>query len=100
MNAIAPAELIAELEVAARDGTPERRLRMLRCATELFVSAATRLTPGQIEIFDHVLVRLMDRADARALAALSAALADVAAPPPAAVRRLARHENPSVAAPV
>jgi uncharacterized protein (DUF2336 family) len=100
MNAIAPAELIAELEVAARDGTPERRLRMLRCATELFVSAATRLTPGQIEIFDHVLVRLMDRADARALAALSAALADVAAPPPAAMRRLARHENPSVAAPV
>jgi len=100
MNAHAPAELISELEVAARDGTPERRTRMLRCATELFVSAATRLSPGQIEVFDNVLVRLMDRVDARAQAELSAALADVSPAPPATIRRLARHDNPSVAAPV
>jgi uncharacterized protein (DUF2336 family) len=100
MNALAPADLISELEVAARDGTPERRMRMLRCATELFVASAARLSPGQIDVFDHVLVRLMERVDTPALAELSAALAAVAAPPPVTIQRLAHHENPAVATPV
>ena len=100
MNATAPAELISELEAAARDSTPERRIRMLRCVTELFASAASRLSPGQIELFDDVLIHLMDRVDARGLAEVSAALADVSAAPAATIRRLARHEDPSVAAPV
>ncbi len=99
MNAIA-AELIAELEAAARDGTPERGVRMLRCATELYVKAAARLSPCHIEVFDGVLVRLMERMEARALAELSTALADVTPAPPLTVRRLAYNENPAVAAPV
>jgi len=100
MNAIASAELIAELEVAARDGTPERRTRMLRCATDLFVSAAPRLGPGQIAVFDDVLVRLTERVEARALAEVSATLAEVAPAPQATVRRLAYHESAAVAAPI
>jgi uncharacterized protein (DUF2336 family) len=100
MSAIASAELLAELEVAARDGTPERRARMLRCATDLFVSAAPRLGPGQITVFDDVLVRLTERVEARALAEASAKLAEVTPAPKATVRRLAYHENPMVAAPI
>jgi uncharacterized protein (DUF2336 family) len=97
MNAIAPAELIAETEIAARDGSPERRARMLRCAAELFISVASQLSPDQIEVFDDVLVRLMDRTELRALTELSAALADVWPAPYATIRRLAYHEQPAVA---
>lgn len=100
MNAIAPAELIAELEAAARGFTPERGVRMLRCTTELYLQAAARLGLGDIELFDGVLVRLMERMEARVLAELGAALADVTPAPPTTVRRLAYHENPAVAAPV
>jgi uncharacterized protein (DUF2336 family) len=100
MNAIAPAELIVELEAAARDGTPERRARMLRCIMELYLQAAARLSPSHIDVFDSVMLRLMERMEARVLAELSTALADVTPAPPATVRRLAQHENPAVAAPV
>jgi len=100
MNAIASAELIAELEAAARDGTPERRARMLRCATDLFVSAAARLGPSQIAIFDDVLIRLMERMEGRALAELSTRLAEVNPAPQVTVRCLAHHEAPTIAAPI
>ena len=100
MNANAPAELIAELEAAAKDSMPERGIRMLRCATELYLKAAARLGPSQVEVFDSMLARLMERMDARALAELSTALADVKPAPPATMRRLASHESPAVAAPV
>jgi uncharacterized protein (DUF2336 family) len=100
MNAIAPAELIAELEAAARDCTPERGIRMLRCTTELYLKAAARLSPSHVDVFDGILMRLMERMEARALVELSAALANVTPAPPATVGRLARHENPTVAAPV
>jgi uncharacterized protein (DUF2336 family) len=100
MTAIASAELLTELEAAAREATPERRARILQRVTDLFVSAVTSLGPGQISVFDDVLVRLIERTEARKLAELSAVLADVAPAPQATIRRLARHENPSIAVPV
>jgi len=100
MTAIASAELLTELEAAAREATPERRARILQRVTELFLSAVASLGPGQISIFDDVLVRLMERMDPRKLAELSAALADVAPAPQATIGRLARHQNSSIAVPV
>jgi len=102
MEAIASAELIAELEATAKDGAPERRSRILQGVAQLFLSlsAAGSLNPDQVTVFDSVLLRLMERMDPRKLAELSAALAEVASAPQATVRRLARHENASVAAPV
>lgn len=100
MAAMASAELIAELEATAKDGAPERRTRILQRVANLFVSAAGRLGPDQIEVFDDVLVRLMERMDTRRLAEISAVLAEVAPAPQTAIRRLARHESPSVAIPV
>jgi len=102
MGAIASAELIAELEATAKDGAPERRSRILQGVAQLFLSlsAAGSLNPDQVTVFDSVLLRLMERMDPRKLAELSAALAEVASAPQATVRRLARHENASVAAPV
>lgn len=100
MTGIAAAELISELEAAATGGTPERRMRILRRITELFLAAASRLGPPEISVFDDLLVRLMDHLDTRALAELSSMLADVVPAPQATVQRLACHQNPAVAAPV
>jgi uncharacterized protein (DUF2336 family) len=100
MTAIASGELLAELEAAAREATPERRARILQRVTELYLSAVAGLSPGQISVFDDVLVHLMERMEPRKLAELSAALANVAPAPQATVRRLARQENASIAVPV
>ena len=100
MTAIASSELIAEVELVAKNGTPERRARMLRELAELFRSAAGRLQPIQVSIFDGVLLRLIERSDARALASISATLAGLEPAPADTIRALARHEDEAVATPV
>jgi Uncharacterised protein conserved in bacteria (DUF2336) len=100
MIAIDSAELTAELEAAANDGSPVRRARMLRQIAELFLVEAHRLNHSQLSIFDDLLVHLLQRMEARALTELSIALADVSPAPPETIRRLAYHDNPAVAAPV
>jgi uncharacterized protein (DUF2336 family) len=100
MTAIACSELIAEVEFVAKNGAPERRARMLRELADLFRSAAGRLQPAQLGVFDDVLLRLIERSDARALASISATLAGLEPAPVETVRRLARHEDDAVAAPV
>src|SRR6185437_2284759 len=92
--------LIAELEGAVKGGSSERRLQMLRQVTDLFLSDADRLNENQIGVFDDVLVRLMERMEARALAQLSGTLSGSSAAPKEVVRQLAYHEEVSVAAPV
>ena len=100
MTATASSELIAELDVAMRNGSPDRRGRILQCVVDLFVAGADRLQPSQIRIFDEVLVALIERVDVRALPQLSACLADLATAPEEAVSRLAHHENAAIAGPV
>ncbi|HLG81722.1 MAG TPA: DUF2336 domain-containing protein [Bradyrhizobium sp.] len=100
MTAIACSELIAEVELIAKNGPPERRTRMLRGLAELFRSAAGRLQADQLRIFDDVLLRLVERSDARALAGISASLAGLEPAPAETMRRLARHEDDAVAGPV
>jgi uncharacterized protein (DUF2336 family) len=100
MTAVATAGLVLEVEAAAKTGSPERRMRMLQQVADLFRSGAGRLQPEQVRIFDDVLVRLIERIDARALAKISVILAALEPAPAETVRRLARHENETVAAPV
>jgi len=100
MSATAPAELIDELEFVLKGGSSERRVRTLQRLSELLLSSARRLSSSQVSVFDDVLVRLLDCVGVRALAELSAALADLPAAPEQTVRRLASHENPSVAVPL
>lgn len=100
MTAVASSDLIAELEVALKDGSAERRVRTLQRLSDLLRSSAERLNPSQIGVFDDVLVRLLDCVGVRALAELSITLADFAAAPEQTVRRLARHQDPSVAGPL
>src|SRR3974390_399996 len=99
MAAVA-AELVAEVEAAAKSGSPERRIRMLQQVAALFVAGAGRLQPQQVRVLDDVLVRLVERIDARALSVIGGALAELRPVPEETVRRLARHEDAAVAAPV
>jgi uncharacterized protein (DUF2336 family) len=100
MTAIAPASLMAELDDAINDRSPTRRVEILRQVTNLLVCDVDRLTPVQIDVFDGVLVRLIERADVRTLAQLSRNLSSLTLAPQDAVRKLAFHEDASVAAPV
>lgn len=100
MADIASTALIIELEDAVKGGSSERRVQMLRQVTDLFLSGGDRLNQQQIDVFDDVLVRLIERIEAKALARLSTTLAEVSAAPPEAVRRLAYHEQAEVAVPV
>jgi uncharacterized protein (DUF2336 family) len=100
MTATASSELIAELDAAMKNGSPDRRGRILQCIVDLFVAGADRLDPSQVQVFDQVLVALIAHADVGTLAQLSASLAELTIAPEEAVRRLAHHENPAVATPL
>jgi uncharacterized protein (DUF2336 family) len=100
MTNSASAVLIAELEGAVNGGSPERRVKMLRQVTDLFLSDADRLNEKQIGVFDDVLVRLIERMESRTLAQLSTTLSNSALAPKEIVRQLAYHEEASVAVPV
>lgn len=100
MTAIASAVLMAELDDAMNDRSPARRVEILRQVTNLFLADVDRLNPVQIEVFDDVLVRLIERSEAGTLAQLSANLSGLTLAPRDAVRKLAFHEDASVAAPV
>jgi uncharacterized protein (DUF2336 family) len=99
MAATASATLIAELESVSDSRSPERWARILRQVTKLFLADADRLNKSQIAVFDDVFLRLMERADAQALALLGNDLGGVSAAPPKAIRLLAFHDA-SVAGPV
>jgi uncharacterized protein (DUF2336 family) len=100
MPTIVHNRFISELDRAIDDGSPARRVQMLRQITGLFVEGADRLDAHQIDVFDNVLLRLMARVEPPALAQLSKSLADLTSAPRGAVGRLACHEDASVAAPV
>jgi uncharacterized protein (DUF2336 family) len=100
MTAIASTDLIAEIESVVKAGPPERRIRLFRRVTNLFLADADRLSEDQIGVFDDILVRLMENAEARTLTKLSAPLADLKSAPREVIRRLAHHEDATVAAPI
>src|SRR6266702_2451223 len=99
LAAVSP-DLIPELNGAVRDVSPERDVQILRQVADLFLSKAACLGESQIAVFDSVLVRLIDRADARTLAHLSEILSTTELAPRETTRKLAFHNDALVAAPV
>ena len=61
MTAMASAALLAELDDAINDRSPAGRVEILRQVTNLFLADVDRLNAVQIEVFDDVLVRLIER---------------------------------------
>src|SRR6266536_1123005 len=100
MTAIASTEFIAEVEGAVRGSSPDRHAHLPRPVTGLLLSCADRLSTHQLDLFDDVILRLMEPVDARALAKLSVALSELKSAPAKVLRCLAFHEDAAVAAPV
>ena len=92
--------LIAELDDAIKSGSKDKRVETLRRITDLFVAGADRFNEHQIEVFDGVIGRLIERIEARALAELSRRLAPINNAPLHVVRRLAGDDDIDVAEPV
>jgi len=92
--------LVAELEVAVKNGSPEKRVDTLRRLANLFLDESDRLSEQQIGVFDDVMVHLIERIETKALAQLSEDLAPVDNAPLEVVRRLSRHDEVAIAGPV
>lgn len=92
-------QLLAELD--ATEGWPaERWATILDRTARLFVGNVENLSAPQIDLFDGVFVRLMDRVDTASLVRLSQTLCELKYTLPQVSRRLVFDENESVFAPV
>ena len=100
MTTAASTSLIAELDGVIKVGSPARQVQILKRVTDLFRFDADRLDEAQTDVFDDVLVRLIERVDARTLGQLSVILSQIRMAPRQTVRQLAFHDNASVAAPL
>ena len=98
--------IVDEVETAINTGSAENRLETMKRVTDLFLSSASSFNSEQIELFDNVLERLIKTIEIRAiadvsariaLAEMSAQLAPVSQAPPSVIRRLARHDEITVA---
>jgi uncharacterized protein (DUF2336 family) len=107
--AYANSSIVDEVEAAINAGSAQKRLDTVKRVTDLFLLSAGRLDAEQIALFDEVLERLIKTIEIRAiadisariaLAEMSAQLAPVAHAPPAAIRRLARNDEITIAGPV
>jgi uncharacterized protein (DUF2336 family) len=101
--------IVDQVVTAINTGSAEKRLETIKRVTDLFLSSAGDFNSEQIELFDDVLERLTKTIEIRAIADVSARialaemsmqLAPVAQAPPSVVRRLARHDEITVAGPV
>src|SRR5882762_1979895 len=101
--------IIDEVETTISIGSAEKRLETIKRVTDLFLSSAGSFNHEQIELFGDLLERLIKTIEIRAiadisariaLAEMSAQLAPVAQAPRNVIRRLARTDEISVAAPV
>jgi uncharacterized protein (DUF2336 family) len=98
-----------EVEAAIRAGSAQKHLETFKRVTDLFLASAHGCGEEQIELFGHVLERLIKTVELRALADVSAKialaemssqLASVKHAPPSVIRRLAGNDEISVAGPV
>jgi uncharacterized protein (DUF2336 family) len=92
--------LIIELEEAVQSRSAEKRIETLRRVTDLFLVEADRLNDEQISVFDDVLGKLIQRIETKAVAELSSRLAPIHTAPIDVIRRLAHHDEITVAGPV
>lgn len=94
------ASLIDELETQLRTGTNAGRVSILRKVTDLFVLSAKDITETQVEIFDDVMIRLIEQIEDKILAELSECLATIDNSPANVIAQLARNDRIEVAGPV
>lgn len=94
------APLVDELDAALGNHDPARCSEILHRITELFVDSSPSLTEEQIEVFDDVLMHLIERIELKALIRLGGVLAPIQNSPVQVIRRLAFDDRIEVAGPV
>src|SRR5690348_14763220 len=101
--------IVDEIETAIAAGSVAKCLETAKRVTDLFLTSAGSFNDEQVDLFDHVLARLIKAIEQRALADLgartaladiSAQLAPVAQAPPSVIRQLAGNDEIRIAAPV
>src|SRR2546430_10923451 len=98
--ALAPENLLDELQSTLAHGTVARRVETLRRVTDLFLNGAVDYSDQQIGLFDDVFQCLMLHIEVSARQLLSNRLAPVDTAPPLTIRTLAFHDVIDVAGPV
>jgi uncharacterized protein (DUF2336 family) len=94
------ASLLPELDDLIIRGSPQRQAKTLERVTSFFLEGASSFNEGHVQLFDLVFTRLIDRIETKARSELSSRLAPLGNAPVEAVRRLARDDSITVAAPV
>lgn len=92
--------LIEQLEGALANKDVARRAEVLRGVTDLFVLGSGKFSEDQVELFDGVMSKLLDRIDQTARAQFGNRLAKLPDAPPRTIRVLAFDEAIEVAGPV
>lgn len=92
--------LVEDVEAAVAGSDPERRVRLLRAVTDLFMGQADRLGAEQVGLFDNVIGMLAQEIDRTARLELAERLARSAHAPRRTVRMLALDHDPEIAGPV
>jgi uncharacterized protein (DUF2336 family) len=80
-----------DLESLARERSSEKRRELLRAISDCFFGAQVH-TSGEVALYDDVVGLVLDEVEPIARAELAERLADVLAPPPRLLRRLAEDE--------
>jgi uncharacterized protein (DUF2336 family) len=92
--------LIDELEAAVQGQSSDKRTETLRRVTDLFLGSAEQFNPEQVGLFGDVLSHLTNQVANNVLAELGTKLAPIDNAPNAIIRKLAYHDEISVAGPV
>ena len=94
------ASLIDQLEDVLTSKDVSRRADVLRKVTDLFVVGSGRFSEDQIELFDHVMGKLIENIERAACAQFGNRIATIPDAPPRVVRTLAFHDAIEIAGPV
>jgi uncharacterized protein (DUF2336 family) len=100
MATVTSKTLIAELDDAVTGASPERRAQILKQMMDLCLSDFRRRGEAHTDVFDEIFVRLIEHLEVEAAARLGGILSEADTAPQQALRRLAFHDDPSVAGPV
>jgi uncharacterized protein (DUF2336 family) len=93
-------DLIEQLEQAFAQSDLRQRAETLRRLTDLFVTSAETFTDEQIDLFDEVMIRLVEEIDITARAVFGRRMAEVGRAPVRVMRDLALDDAIEVAGPV
>ena len=94
------ADLIYQLEDILASKYVSRRVEILERVTDLFVVGSGKFSEEHVELFDHVMGKLLENAESAARAQFGSRLALLPDAPPKVIRELALDDSIAVAGPV